>query len=497
MTGMENIPAIIFDVTDETAQEMAVTENMQRKDVTPMEEANAYQTLIESGRHDVRSLAIQFGKSETYISTRLKFISLAPEIAALLNTDELSISVATEICRYGEDIQREVYDKHLKEDIPYNSWRGLKASDIAKRIERDFTTNLQYYQFDKTLCTSCPHNTNNLLLFCEGGCGNCANRSCLKEMNASYLVKKAVQIMEQQPLVSLCRAFYNCNETAVERLIASGYEVKKLSVRPADYPNEPEVPDMENCENTEKYAEAYKKYEKELSDYKEECEEVNRRSEAGEITLYATIGHNDITLCYAENAKLQAVTDDTAETVASPIKKLEKKDRRNKEIALEKTVEDTKKQILEVDMSESKFDEDEDKMIYFFLLPSLRKEHYTAVGLPEDHSSYLDDEEKMTIIANLTAKSKAIIRRDFLIANFKGAFGSNATASLLLDFAKKHIPEALAEIENGHNEVYEKRHQRIEEKKAVLSAQEKAKEETPQSEEPQPKEQLQSENVTA
>lgn len=69
MTGMENIPAIIFDVTDETAQEMAVTENMQRKDVTPMEEANAYQTLIESGRHDVRSLAIQFGKSETYIST--------------------------------------------------------------------------------------------------------------------------------------------------------------------------------------------------------------------------------------------------------------------------------------------------------------------------------------------------------------------------------------------------------------------------------------------
>lgn len=103
----------------------------------------------------------------------------------------------------------------------------------------------------------------------------------------------------------------------------------------------------------------------------------------------------------------------------------------------------------------------------------------------------------MTIIANLTAKSKAIIRRDFLIANFKGAFGSNATASLLLDFAKKHIPEALAEIENGHNEVYEKRHQRIEEKKAVLSAQEKAKEETPQSEEPQPKEQLQSENVTA
>ena len=42
---------------------MAVTENLQRKDVTPIEEANAYQKLMESGRYDVQSLAVQFGKA--------------------------------------------------------------------------------------------------------------------------------------------------------------------------------------------------------------------------------------------------------------------------------------------------------------------------------------------------------------------------------------------------------------------------------------------------
>ena len=63
---------------------------------------------------------------------------------------------------------------------------------------------------------------------------------------------------------------------------------------------------------------------------------------------------------------------------------------------------------------------------------------------------------------------KTIIRRDYLIANFKDAFGNNATASLLLDFAQKHMPEELANIQDGYNEVYEKRHQRIEEKKAAL-----------------------------
>lgn len=124
MAEMTEIPAVILNVSDEVAEEMAVTENLQRKDVTPIEEANAYQKLIESGRHDIQSLAVQFGKNETYIRTRLKFTALIPEIAELLEKDELTISVASEICRYGEDIQREVFDKHLKEGIMYGSWEA-------------------------------------------------------------------------------------------------------------------------------------------------------------------------------------------------------------------------------------------------------------------------------------------------------------------------------------------------------------------------------------
>lgn len=498
IAGLEEIPAVILDISDETAEEMAVTENLQRKDVTPIEEANAYQKLIESGRHDVQSLAVQFGKNESYIRTRLKFVSLIPEIARLLEQDELTISVATEICRYGEDIQHDIYEKHLKEGVLYNSWRGMKASEVAKNIERSYTTDLKRYFFDKTVCLSCPHNTNNMMLFCEeGSCGNCANRKCLEEMNASYLAEKAVQLMEQRPFALLCRDFYGCNEKVVEQLVASGFEVEKLSVRPADYPEEPEAPDMEDYENTEEYAEAYKEYEKELSEYKEECEDVNRRSEAGEITLYVTIGHNDISLCYVENAQVQAVAGEAKDAVVSPIEKLEKQDKRNKEIAQEKTVEDTKKQILEVDMTETKFGADEDKMIYFFMLPFLRREHFEAMGIEAKETYYyLNDEDKMNIIANLTAKQKAIIRRDFLISNFKNASGSNATASLLLDFAKKHMPDQLADIQNGHNEVYEKRHLRIEEKIAVLSVQEKAKQEANATEDGQPETEVQTEQQT-
>lgn len=93
----------------------------------------------------------------------------------------------------------------------------------------------------------------------------------------------------------------------------------------------------------------------------------------------------------------------------------------------------------------------------------------------------------MNIIANLTAKQKAVIRRDYLIANFKDAFGNNATASLLLGFAQKHMPEELANIQDGYNEVYEKRHQRIKEKKPLCRNKPRRKRNNPMNRNPKRK----------
>lgn len=128
-------------------------------------------------------------------------------------------------------------------------------------------------------------------------------------------------------------------------------------------------------------------------------------------------------------------------------------------------------------MWQSKFGADEDRMVYFFLLSSLRRENFPLLGISEEHTRYLNDEDKMNIIANLTAKTKAVIRRDYLIAQFKDAYRNNATADLMLDFARESTWDELAEIENGYNQIYE-RHQRIEERKVAIMAKEKVAEET-------------------
>ena len=128
-------------------------------------------------------------------------------------------------------------------------------------------------------------------------------------------------------------------------------------------------------------------------------------------------------------------------------------------------------------------------MFYFFLLSSLRKEHFAAVGIAED-KPYITDEDKMGIIGNLTVRMKTIIRRDFLVANFKGAYGNNTVATLLLDFARRHMPEELANIETHSYAKNENRHQRIEEYKAGPLVQDRARERkvTQPEEQPQPEE---------
>ena len=473
MAGLAEMPVTIAEYSDEEAEEIAITENLHREDVTPIEEANAYQRLIESGRHDVSTLAILFGKSENYIRSRLKFTSLIPEIADLMTAESISIGVANEICRYGEEIQREVYEKHLKYAGGYSSWLGMKATEIAEAIQKHYTNNLEHYGFDKSVCALCPSNTNHLLLFSDGGCGCCSNSKCLAEKVTSHIVDEAVKAVENDPHIVLSHGKYSYNTDAVDRLKEMGYEVVATDYV-TRFPRLDEAPDAEDYDTKEEYDEALAEYEEAREKHTEDMEKLNRKRDRGEVIFFAAIGQSNLSFGYIN---LNSATS-LGEKPLSPMEKLEKQDARNKEIAEEKSIDDTKKKILEVNMCDTKFSADEERMVYYFLLSSLRREHYSELGI-DNTDYYLTEELKLKIVSNLNARTKAIIRRDYLLDKFRDTKRGTAVATMFHDFAKKHMADELAEIENTHNEVYDKRHQRIEEKKAAL-IKEQQKEETPE-----------------
>ncbi len=119
---------------------------------------------IQSGRHTIESLVGKFGKSEAYIRSRLKLCELIDALAEMLDKEDISVGVATEIAKYPADIQQEVYNDHFAEGC-YNSWKTARIKDIARRLYERYMTKLESYNFDKTECLSCQHNTANQVLF--------------------------------------------------------------------------------------------------------------------------------------------------------------------------------------------------------------------------------------------------------------------------------------------------------------------------------------------
>lgn len=72
---------------------MSLSENLQREQVRPTEEAKAFKRLLEKGRHDMYSLVSRFRWSEKYIYTRLKLNELYEPIGELLDNGTITVSV--------------------------------------------------------------------------------------------------------------------------------------------------------------------------------------------------------------------------------------------------------------------------------------------------------------------------------------------------------------------------------------------------------------------
>ena len=88
----DTIPAIVRDATNEQMMEIAVMENLQREDLTPLEEAKAYQTLINKLHLTQAQVAKRMSKSRSYIANCLRMLHLPEVVKQMLQTRQLSTS---------------------------------------------------------------------------------------------------------------------------------------------------------------------------------------------------------------------------------------------------------------------------------------------------------------------------------------------------------------------------------------------------------------------
>lgn len=470
LAGAKTIKATIYNnITDDEAEDMSLSENLQREEVRPTEEAKAFKRLLEKGRYDMYSLVSRFGRSEKYIYTRLKLNELYQPIGELLDNETITISVAEEISTYEPNIQKDVYEKHLKENSRDN-WAGYTLKLFKKYFEEYYTTDLEQYKFDKTECKSCVHNAANYNLFAEhNGCGHCTNRKCLDTKNAAFVAKETEKLLKSDPKLVIARPYYGgINETALQKLDKKGYEIKELNytVSAQSFPKAPEAPRQEQFSKPKEYEQAVQTFEQKNEEYARKVEELNRKKEEGRIKTYVKVGQTEPELCYVEINK--------KETAPVTVETLQERDKRFKQLSVEKIVADTKKVVRENDYPESPFTQYEDGMMYFIMLTKLQRKHYPLCGI-KDQPIQLDEKQRMKIVAKLTDAQKTVIKRDFI--NYflcEDAYGDNSASKLLRDFANMHFPDQYGLAKATHEEEYQKRHERLDERIKEMKKAEKA-----------------------
>ena len=241
----KKIPCIVREMSDADALDAMITENLQRKDVDPIEEAFAFGQLNKHGK-SIDEIAARFGKSKRFITERIKLDSLLPELKKMVTDDKLHIGAAMHICKLTEDEQRKFLDGCADEEEVTKSDAEKFTDYLFMEIDRaDWESDFE--GTCNTTCEKCPFNNANAgCLFYEMKPHDavCTNRDKwnakrnswllhIVEENADVLVKSGCKLEAGKTVVvvSDVEDYYKERnkeyEPLIQRIKDMGFEVVK------------------------------------------------------------------------------------------------------------------------------------------------------------------------------------------------------------------------------------------------------------------------------
>jgi ParB family chromosome partitioning protein len=280
---------------------------------------------------------------------------------------------------------------------------------------------------------------------------------CLRYKQAEYMAAEATKLLNERKNAAICIAPESfASAEVVNNLVDTGHEIYEMSA--SRLPSELEKPVAENYASEAEYLEAEKSYKISYERYNIYAAQIETMVEQGRAQFLVDVSRRKPELCYRvipETEKREPEEKDTVE-------KLRTQDKRNREIAIEKGVEDVKRLVREKVVPGVDFQPLEEELLYYVMLSFTRKENFTKLGISNHYS--LSDEEKAGIIPSLTTEQKNVIKRDFIVKHLSDTSGNCKQSQLLLEFAALHFPDKVREIKEQYNEAYRKKHIRIEER---------------------------------
>ena len=137
--GLHEVPIVIVDADDLKSLEFAIVENVQRKDLNPIEEAQGYQKLINEFGYDQDKVSKFIGKSRTHVTNCLRLLTLPNEVSSLIEQGKLTQGHAKILVGLNNAylLAKKIIDQKLSVRQTENLIRALKTSKKIKSLFKD------------------------------------------------------------------------------------------------------------------------------------------------------------------------------------------------------------------------------------------------------------------------------------------------------------------------------------------------------------------------
>ena len=146
--GLKKVPIVLKEATDQEAIEMALIENLQREDLNPLEEAEAYQRLMSEFAYTQEALAQRIAKDRSSVANTLRLLKLADEVKGALEKNEISMGHARALLALGDvreqiSFCRKIVKKGLSVRETEDGVRRLLAQETRKPLKEEETPEVQ------------------------------------------------------------------------------------------------------------------------------------------------------------------------------------------------------------------------------------------------------------------------------------------------------------------------------------------------------------------
>lgn len=131
MAGLKNVPAVIRDLSDEEALEIALIENLQRENLTPIEEAEGINRLLDEFAYTQENVSKIVGRSRSYITNALRLLLLPAGVQAAVNDGKLSAGHARALV--GAENAEELAEEIIARDLSVRETEKLVAANKRRQ----------------------------------------------------------------------------------------------------------------------------------------------------------------------------------------------------------------------------------------------------------------------------------------------------------------------------------------------------------------------------